>query len=116
MCIIIFADLQGFISFTYIYFLREVVEAFTGTLPPAYVASSCRCPPTHPEIMITAPARCRRNVEGNLDDTVPRLADTAHPIELATDGDTLGFWLSELTENATIDINLSYMRLQVQVY
>ena len=42
-----------------------------------------------------------------------RLADTAHPIELATDGDTLGFWLSELTENATIDIELSYLRLQV---
>ena len=42
-----------------------------------------------------------------------RLADTAHPVELATDGDTLSFWLSELTENATIDIELSYSRLQV---
>ena len=42
-----------------------------------------------------------------------RLADTAHPVQLATDGDTLGFWLSELTENATIDIELSYSRLQV---
>ena len=42
-----------------------------------------------------------------------RLADTAHPVELATDGDVVGFWLSELTENATIDIELSYLRLQV---
>ena len=42
-----------------------------------------------------------------------RLADVSHPVELATDGDTLGFWLSELTENATIDIELSYSRLQV---
>ena len=98
-------------------FLREVIEAFTGVLPPEYVASQCRCPPTHPKIYpggpTSAPPRCLRNVEGSLDDAVSRLADTAHPVELATDGDTLGFWLSELTENATIDIELSYSRLQV---
>ncbi|XP_067031738.1 usherin-like isoform X1 [Acropora muricata] len=96
---------------------REVIEAFTGVLPPEYVASQCRCPPTHPKIYpggpTSAPSRCLRNVEGSLDDAVSRLADTAHPVELATDGDTLGFWLSELTENATIDIELSYSRLQV---
>jgi len=77
------------------------------------VASNCRCPPTHPKINVAEPAKCLRNQEGNLDDTVSRLADTAHPIELATDGDTLSFWLSEITENATVDINLSYSGLQV---
>lgn len=98
-------------------FIREAIEAFTGTLPSAYVASNCRCPPTHPKINVAAPANCLRNVEtGNIEDTVSRLADTAHPIELATDGDTLGFWLSEITEYATVDINLSYSGLQVQSY
>jgi len=96
---------------------REVIEAFTGVLPPEYVASHCRCPPTHPKIYpggpTSAPPRCLRNVNGSLDDAVSRLADTAHPVELATDGDTLSFWLSELTENATIDVELSYLRLQV---
>ena len=96
------------------FFIREAIEAFTGTLPSAYVASNCRCPPTHPKINVAAPANCLKNVEGDIDDTVSRLADTAHPIELATDGDTLGFWLSEITEYATVDINLSYSGLQVQ--
>ena len=45
-----------------------------------------------------------------------RLADTAHPIEFATDGDTLSFWLSEITENVTIDINLKYTGFQVQKF
>ena len=93
--------------------LREAVEVFTGTLPSVYVASNCRCPPTHPKINVAEPAKCLRNQEGNLDDTVSRLADTAHPIEFATDGDTFSFWLSEIAENATVDINLSYSGLQV---
>lgn len=76
------------------------------------MASHCRCPPTHPKINVAEPAKCLKNVEGDLD-TVSRLKDTAHPIEFATDGDTLSFWLSEITENATIDINLSYTGLQV---
>ena len=92
---------------------REAIEAFTGTLPSAYVASSCRCPPTHPKINVAVPAKCLRNVEGQIDDTVSRFADTAHPVEFATDGDSLSFWLSEITDNATIDINLSYSGLQV---
>ena len=81
-------------------------------LPVAYVASNCRCPPTHPKINVAEPAKCLKNVEGDLD-TVSRLADTAHPIELATDGDTQSFWLSKITENATISIDLSYSGLQV---
>ena len=94
------------------YLFREAIEVFTGVLPFAYVASSCRCPPTHPKINVAEPAKCLKNLEGDLD-TVSRLADTAHPIEFATDGDTLSFWLSEITNNVTIDINLSYSGLQV---
>lgn len=84
-------------------------------LPFAYVASSCRCPPTHPKINVAEPAKCLKNLEGDLD-TVSRLADTAHPIEFATDGDTLSFWLSEITNSVTIDINLSYSGLQVMYF
>jgi len=97
------------------YFFREATEAFTGVLPFAYVASSCRCPPTHPKINVAEPAKCLKNLEGDLD-TVSRLADTAHPIEFATDGDTLSFWLSEITNSVTIDINLSYSGLQVMFF
>ena len=97
------------------YFFREAIEAFTGVLPFAYVASSCRCPPTHPKINVAEPAKCLKNLEGDLD-TVSRLADTAHPIEFATDGDTLSFWLSEITNSVTIDINLSYSGLQVMYF
>ena len=102
--------------FTYLiflYFFREAIELFTGVLPSAYVASHCRCPPTHPKINAAEPAKCLKNLEGNATDSVSRLADTAHPIEFATDGDTLSFWLSEITENVTIDINLKYTGFQV---
>ena len=83
-------------------------------LPFAYVASSCRCPPTHPKINVAQPAKCLKNKDGDAD-TVSRLADTAHPIELATDADPHSFWLSEITNgtSVTIDINLSYSGLQV---
>ena len=88
------------------------MEAFTGVLSTVYVASNCRCPPTHPEINAAEPAKCLKNLDGDTE-TLSRLKDTAHPIELATDGDTLSFWLSEITENATIHINLAYTGLQV---
>ena len=84
-------------------------------LPVAYVASNCRCPPTHPKINVAEPAKCLKNLEGDLY-TVSRLADTAHPIEFATDGDTQSFWLSKITENATISIDFSYSGLQVCFY
>ena len=93
-------------------FFREAIEAFTGVLPFAYVASSCRCPPTHPKINVAQPAKCLKNKDGDVD-TVSRLADTAHPIEFATDADPQSFWLSEITNSVTIDINLSYSGLQV---
>ena len=103
-----------FIYLIFLYFFREAIELFTGVLPSAYVASNCRCPPTHPKINAAEPAKCLKNLEGNnATDSVSRLADTAHPIEFATDGDTLSFWLSEITENVTIDINLKYTGFQV---
>ena len=68
----------------------------------------------HSRAVIISVVPIQRDVEGrDIDNTVSRLADTAHPIEFATDGDTLSFWLSEITENATIDINLCYSGLQV---
>ena len=96
----------------YCFLSREAIEAFTGVLPTVYVASNCRCPPTHPKINVAEPAKCLKNLDGDTD-TVSRLNDTAHPTEFATDGDSLSYWLSEITENATIHINLAYAGLQV---
>lgn len=90
------------------------MEAFTGKLPSVYIANHCRCPPTHPKIIEGEPAKCLKNREIGALDTKLRLKDTAHPIQYATDGDLLTFWLSEITENVTLDINLLYERLQVK--
>ena len=45
-----------------------------------------------------------------------RLADTAHPIEFATDDDTYSYWLSQDTDKVTIDVDLMYGQLQVRCF
>ena len=47
---------------------------------------------------------------------VSRLADTAHPVEFATDGDSWSYWLSKSTDQVTIDIDLLYGQIQVGHY
>ncbi|XP_028396319.1 LOW QUALITY PROTEIN: usherin-like [Dendronephthya gigantea] len=93
---------------------REVTEVYTGTFPSTYILSGCRCPPMHPKISSALPGRkCAKNGDKTQTDLADRLADTAHPIEFATDGDSLSHWLSQDTEQVTIDVDLMYGELQV---
>ena len=90
---------------------------FTGTFPTTYVASECRCPPSHPKISNRLPGRkCAKNGDKLERDLVSRLADTAHPAEFATDDDNWSYWLSKNVDQVTIDIDLSYGQIQVCHY
>ncbi len=88
---------------------------YTGTFPTTYIASECRCPPTHPKISVSVPGRkCAKNWAKVESDLVSRLADTAHPVEFATDGDNWSYWLSQDTNEVIIDIDLLYGQIQVR--
>ena len=88
---------------------------FTGTFPSTYIASECRCPPSHPKISTKLPAKCGKNSDSTESSLVSRLSETSHPIEFATDFDPVTYWLSELTNEVTIDIDLLYGLLQVRI-
>ena len=93
---------------------REITEVYTGVFPTTYIASECRCPPTHPKISNSLPGRkCVKNSDTSETNLVSRLANTAHPVEFATDDDSWSYWLSEDTNQVTIDVNLMYGQLQV---
>jgi usherin len=93
---------------------REVTEVYTGTFPTTYIASECRCPPTHPKISVRLPGRkCAKNWDNSERDLASRLADTAHPVEFATDGDNWSYWLSQDVDQVTIDVDLMHGQIQV---
>ncbi|XP_048585709.1 usherin isoform X2 [Nematostella vectensis] len=91
---------------------REIMEALTGNLEKAYIATNCRCPPGYPKISTSKPAKCAKNIE-NAEDEVFRLATTAHPSEYMTDADTTTYWQSAVTDNATVEVDLLYQELQI---
>ena len=87
---------------------------YTGVFPSTFIASECRCPPTHPKISNTVPGRkCAKNWDKTERNLVSRIAETAHPIKFATDGDSVSYWLSQDTEQVTINISLLYGQIQV---
>ncbi|KAK3721659.1 hypothetical protein QZH41_003681 [Actinostola sp. cb2023] len=108
---------EGLMQDIYLYSIsltnREVIEAFSGVLPQAYIATQCRCPPGYPKIMETTRAKCTKNGEFSAGQSTSRLADTAHPIELATDGDTTTYWQSKLTNTASLYLDLMYGEMQI---
>ena len=44
---------------------------------------------------------------------VQRLSDESHVPEYMTDGEAITYWLSEQTDEVSIEIDLKYSRLQV---
>lgn len=91
----------------------EVVEAMNGTLPSIYGYSHCRCPPSHPRISLTSPLYCIENGVSSTESPQSRLSPNSHPPEYTVDGDVVKPWISQLVENATIEIDLVYRNLQV---
>ncbi len=92
---------------------REVIEAMNGTLPSVYGYSYCRCPPSHPRIAITNSFYCTENGAVSTQEPVLRLSSDAHPPEYLLDGSVTNYWISEMVENATIEVDLVYRNLQV---
>ncbi|EDO46759.1 predicted protein [Nematostella vectensis] len=110
------SQFEGFMQDIFMYDLaisnREIMEALTGNLEKAYIATNCRCPPGYPKISTSKPAKCAKNIE-NAEDEVFRLATTAHPSEYMTDADTTTYWQSAVTDNATVEVDLLYQELQI---
>ena len=79
-----------------------------------YIESQCRCPPTYPKIKPDKPGKCVKNGEIQ-NNEVSRISDTAHPVELVTDNVLASYWLSQLTDEVSIDVNMEYGELQVMV-
>ena len=85
-----------------------------GTLPSVYGYSFCRCPTSHPRISLTSPLYCIENGVTSTDKPQSRLSENSHPPEYTVDGDVVKPWISQLVDNATIEIDLVYSKLQVE--
>ena len=88
----------------------------TGTMPSVYGYSYCRCPPSHPRISLTNPLYCIENgVTSSSVSPVSRLGTKSHPPEYLVNGGIIKPWISQMVENATVEIDLVYKELQVSV-
>ena len=97
-------------------FHREVIEAMTGRMPTVYGYSYCRCPPSHPRISLTNPLYCIENgAVSSSASPVSRLGTKSHPPEYLVNGGVIKPWISEMVENATVEIDLVYKELQVRL-
>ena len=83
-----------------------------STLPAVYGYSYCRCPPSHPRITVSNPLFCIEN-GATTQPGVPRLSEKAHPPEYLVDDSVIYHWISGLVENATLEVDLVYSKLQV---
>ena len=84
-----------------------------GTLLPVYGYPHCRCPPSHPRISLSNPLYCTENGIDSSARPQLRLSAESHAPEFLVDGDIVKPWISELVENATVEIDLVYQKLQV---
>uniref|UniRef100_A0A8C5FMR3 Laminin N-terminal domain-containing protein n=1 Tax=Gadus morhua TaxID=8049 RepID=A0A8C5FMR3_GADMO len=75
---------------------REVVELYTGVLPPLHTQPECRCPPSHPRLHPLIERYCIPNAVGDTTaDRALRLNPNAHPLSYVNDQDMGTAWLSQ---------------------
>lgn len=89
-----------------------MVESRTGLLPEV-AHSKCRCPKSHPRISATNPFHCTKNGAGGSTNPVVRLSKESHVPDYLVDGEAITYWISEQVNDAFIDIDLKYDKLQV---
>ncbi|KAM5206303.1 usherin isoform 2-T2 [Hipposideros larvatus] len=100
---------------------REILDVFSGALPPLHIQPRCRCPGSHPRIHPLAPRYCIPNdAEDTTSDRVSRLNPEAHPLSFVNDNDISTSWVSrvfanitQLNQGVTISIDLENGQYQV---
>ncbi|XP_066923568.1 usherin-like [Clytia hemisphaerica] len=90
---------------------REIVECQKGVIPDVPY-SQCRCPESHPRISPSNVFHCMKN-GAQSSQRIERLSKESHVPEYLVDGEAITYWISEQTNEVTIDIDLKYSKLQV---
>ncbi|EGV92554.1 Usherin [Cricetulus griseus] len=81
---------------------REILELFSGDLPPLHIQPHCRCPGSHPRVHPLAQQYCIPNgPEDKHHHQVSRLNPEAHPLSFINDGDIATSWVSHVFANLT---------------
>ncbi|XP_069464673.1 usherin [Ambystoma mexicanum] len=101
---------------------REILEAFSGTLPHLHAQSECRCPGSHPRVHPLAQRHCIPNgAPDTTNDRVLRLHPDAHPVAYINDDDIETSWISLTFANISnvndgVDIVIDLENGQYQVF